>query len=94
MRGRDASAKTNDCLMHAPNDPQTVRTFSSTKKLLSRRNFLNKVKTNVCLAPFRAQRQRFSVEATAAGHKIVIPRGEGQATSSCSGYAYAALEGQ
>ncbi len=75
MRGRDASAKTNDYLMHAPNDPQTVGTLSLTKNQLSIRNFLNKVKTNVCLAPFRAQRQRFSAEAVAAGHKIVIPRG-------------------
>src|SRR5438874_87277 len=85
--------------MHAPNDPQTLGTFSPTKKLLSSRKFLNKVKTNVCLAPFRAERQRFSAAGAAAVYKIVIPRAVRSScislivTGRCSGYAYAALQG-
>src|SRR5438094_5650417 len=85
--------------MHAPNDPQTLGTFSPTKKLLSSRKFLNKVKTNVCLAPFRAQRQRFRVTTARADNKIVIPRAVRSSCNSlivtgrCPGYAYAALQG-
>src|SRR5437016_13474327 len=85
--------------MHAPNGPQTLGTLSLTKNRLSTIKFLNKVKTNVCLAPFRAQWQRFRAAAPGAVYKIVIPRSVRSSCNSlivtgrCSGYAYAALQG-
>src|SRR5579859_6217461 len=59
-----------------PRDPQTfVRHLASSKIVLSRRNFLNKVKTNVCLADFRALENRYCAQIEREKPQVISRRG-------------------